>query len=352
MYQFSDPFDDYNDITKLWDASQLTNGGIVFSSSFARFPAPSGLTSQGIKLNQNCWCRKNLLGNIVTHIGGFAWSPVALPSSGIDPIWYVEDNGTIQVSLAVTSTGAFQFYRGAPGGTAIGAASASALVMAGGYYFLEPVVTIDPAAGTVALYIGQPASGGVAAISSTGLNTRATANTFVNQVRLIEGNSVSFYLFDDLYVFDATTGSDNARLGDQRLITKMPSGVGGLTAWPTLVGAATTWQALNEIPPNDDTSYIASATAGQRNSSAMQSAGLTTTPNFVVSRHRIRKDDAGAHVFTPLVRSGGVVGLGTGVAVPSTYAFVDNRYLLDPNTAAAWGAAGADATELGEEMTS
>jgi hypothetical protein len=343
---FADGFDNYQTITQLWDTTTGT-GPFTMSSGNARFTAPAGLTGQGIGIGQNSTVLKNLPANIVTCIVGFAWK-TSLALAGTNAIFILQDAGTNQVCLATTAAGGFQFYRGAPTTNPIGAASAPGLYTPGIWHYLEIVVTIDPTVGTVALYIDQPSSGS-AAISSTSLNTRASANSFANQIVMSVPNIGTTESFDDLYVYDATTGTMNARIGDNRIITKMPNGAGGLTQW-TPNGAASNYLCVNEIPPDDDTTYVSDNTAGHQDAYAMQSAGITATPNFVVVRNRIRKDDAAAHTAAGLVRSAGVVGVGTAFTVPSSYQFFDTLFINDPNTSAPWTASAADATQVGQKI--
>ena len=344
-YDFLDGFDGYTNISQVYDTVQIPGSGIVISSASARFPAPSPLTGQGALINGNSWARKNLPTASAFKAAGIAFKFNALPS--VDAFIAFEDSTTTQVSLALRADGSLSFYRGAAS-TQIGAVTVPALITPGAWHYAEIVVTIDPTAGTVALYLdGNP----TALINSTGLNTRSSANSSANQIRIGDLNNGSSLLLDDLYVLTGNTGSISAPLGDNRVFTKVPSGAGGLTAW-TPNGAASNWQCVKDIPPDDDTTYVSDSNPGDRDSYAMQSAGITATPKLVVTRHRARKDDAGVRVMKPLVRSGGVVGLGSAITLPSTYQFFDQLFVNDPNTGSPWTGAAADATEVGQEMTS
>lgn len=331
MRQDIDGFDNYSDITTRWDAFQQTNGGIVFSSAFARFPALSGLVSKGIKLNQNCWCRKNLLSNASTLILGVAWQTSALVVSGSDPILYFEDNGSVQCSLAHTSSGAFQFNRGT---ATVLATSAPGLVGPAFWHFIEIVVTFSGTVGTVSVFL-DASSTSAPILTATGLNNISTANAFANQYRLIEGNGVSFYLMDDVYVFDSTTGSNNARLGDQRLLFLPPSGAGASTQF-TPTGAATNWQAASQNPPVPATIYNADSTPGHEDLFVTPAVVGPSAPNFVVVRRQHYKTDAAAHTDQSAVKSGATTATSTAVAVPSTATYQDDDYINDPNTGSPW----------------
>lgn len=357
-YLDCDPFDNYVTLSTRYD---LVSGSCSISSAAARFPAPSPLTGQGMTTSgavAACFVRKNLTTTPATLILGVACKISALPSSSAVALIAFWDTGGMQCSLGVNSAGQFQFYRGNPtaGGTAVGAASATGLMQIGIWHYLEVVVTIDPSVGAVALYVDQPAIGGVAAISSTGLNTRVSANSYANQYSIGDHNStanVTFPSFDDLYVFDTTTAANNARLGDQRMYTEMPNGVGASTQWsPT--GAAANWQAVSEIPPDGDATYVSSNTPGQTDLYTTQSAGLgATAPNFVVVRRQHRKDDASVHTDQSTIRSGSSTATSTAVSVPSSYSFVDDIYNNDPATSAPWATGtAADNAQIGVVETS
>lgn len=351
MRQDVDGFDNYNTITTRYEATQLTNGGIVFGSTFARFAAPSPLVGQGIKVNQNSWCRKNLLSNQGTLILGFAWSPSALPSSGADAICDFQDNGTLQCTLEQLSNGAFQIVRGGAGGTTLGTSSPG-MILGGNFYWIEFVVTFGSGtAGSVALYVNQGPSG-TAAINVSGINTITSANAYANQYRLLEGNAVSFYYFDDLYCFDTTGGVFNARLGDQRMLYLPPASAGASTQF-TPTGAATNWQAASQNPPSPATIYNASSTAGQEDLFNTPAVSESAAPNGVWTRRLHYKTDAAAHTDQSAMKSGSTTTTSTAVAVPSSATYQDDDFPNDPNTGSPWASwAALNSAEVGYVETS
>jgi len=344
-YLFADGFDNYNDITQIWDTSQQSNGGIVFSSGNARFPAPGSLTSQGIKINQNSYCRKNLPSSYATLVAGCAFQNFI--TSNTHAFFSFEDSTTLQVCLAVTVAGALQFYRGLPSTNPIGSATANGVITSGIWHFIEIQVTINSSTGVVKCWLD-----GTLLINSTGLNTQASGNASANQVRIGDFNNATGMFADDFYCLD-TTGSAplNAPLGDSRIITKMPSSAGDLTNW-TANGAGSNWQCVKEIPPDDDTTYVSSNTTSQRDSYTMQSASLVNTPNFVVGRYRYKKDDASMHTMSPLIKTpSGTTNVSFGsFTVASQYVFSDVQFGTDPS-GGAWTASTADAVQLGQEET-
>lgn len=349
MYQFCDPFDNYTDITSYWEAVVGTN---TISSSFARFAPPAGLNGMGLKVPQGASTRKNLPNNIATPIFGVAFytSSLSVITGTTDYAFHLLDNGTVQVSVQFTSSGAIQVYRGLA--SALLGATSPGLLAPASWYFIEFVGTINSATGAAAIYVSQPGAGGVASLSLSGVNTQASANAYINQIQLAAANYGGvFHYYDDLYVFDTTGTTQNARLGDQRLIYKTTNGAGASTQF-TPNGNPNNWQNVNIVPPPGDTDYNSSGTPGQTDLFALQSAGLTANPNFFVTRRNRRKDDAGARTDQSIVRSGGVNATSAAAAVNSTYGFQDDIFVNDPATGSPWLAAAADAAQAGYVETS
>lgn len=348
-FLFDDGFDDYTDATQEYEVT-VAPASVLYAGTWARFTPPSGLPGQGIKMQQNTMLQKNLAVNAPRLIGGVAWNPSTVANNNSQiTVWL--DNGTYQLSLQQMASGGFQFFRGGANnaaGTAVGSPSAGGLLTSNSWYFIEWDITIDPSAGVAKLYLnGNPTP----IINSTGLNTRNTANSFANQFQMVKQNVAGFWLFDDLYLFDDQGTYCNAILGDQRIITKVPTGAGGLTQW-TPNGAGANWQCVDEIPPNDDTDYVSSNTAGNRDAYAVPTSGITAAPNFFVVKNRARKDDAATRVMKGLVRSSSAVAVGGGITLGSNYTNYRTLFENDPNTSAHWTGANADAAQIGEEMTS
>lgn len=322
-YQFSDGFDAYTTITQRWDATQ---GTLTIGTGSARFAGSGGITSQGVSCANNSWFRKNLSSNQATLIMGVACKWNIMPV-GVDGFMFFEDNTTTQVSLAVAPSGAMQFYRGAPTTNPIGPSSTTSTgftFTAGVWHYVEMKVTIDPSAGSVECHVD-----GSTVISATGsLNTRASTNSFANQIRVGESQAgVNPILYDDLYCLDSTGGSLNTFLGDRRIITAMPAGAGSYTNF-SHTGASTNWQSVNEIPPNDDTSYVSDSTVSDRDSYTIQTVTFNGNADFMNILGRVRKDDAGTHLVQLSTTNGsGTHDLfGSNITVPSSYAYFNSVF--------------------------
>lgn len=351
--QFDDGFDTYGNNTSLvsglpWDVVSNSQTAITSDS---RFAPPAGLPGGCLVSSQNGYLRKNMSGNLTTIIVGFGFKAAALPATA--PVDMVEfwDAGNYQVSLALTSNGALQFYRGNGSNvslsTPIGAATPNGTIQPNIWYGIIAVVTFNGSTGSVTLYLNGSST---AAIASTGLNTAPTGNAWANMVSI--GTPTPNFptgqnpRYDDFFCWD-TTGSVNnaAPLTDVRIISKVPSAAGNYTNW-TANGLASNWQNVSQMPPNSS-DYNADNTPGTKDSYHVPSAGLTVAPLSVTVRASLWRDDAGPHTPSLMVRSGSTDGVGAALpAIGSSPAYFDTQF-NDPATSSPFTAAGADAIEIG-----
>ena len=148
---------------------------------------------------------------------------------------------------------------------------------------------------------------------------------------------------DDFRVWDTTGSYQNAPVGiDSRIITKLPSGAGSVTAW-TPNGASQNWQCVDENPPDGGTTYVSASTAGNQDSYAMPVASFTIAPVMVLARALMRKDDRATRTAGVGVVSGFSGATEITATIGSSYGFVDGCISIDPSTGLVWTASGADA---------
>ncbi|MFN8519586.1 MAG: hypothetical protein U0667_09445 [Chloroflexota bacterium] len=136
-------------------------------------------------------------------------------------------------------------------------------------------------------------------------------------------------------------------LGDGRVITSMPTGDGGNTAWTPNTGSR--WAAVDEVPHTSDTDYISSGTSSQRDAFTFAPLGVTGAIKAVVLGLVGRKDDAGTRQVRSTVRRGSTNYDGSVVlSLPTTYQRFDGDVMtVDPSDAGAWTVADVDASEFG-----
>lgn len=153
--------------------------------------------------------------------------------------------------------------------------------------------------------------------------------------------------FDDYYLADAA-GSQTF-LGDLRVAALMPDGAGTSTQFTPDSGS--NYARVNETPPDDDTSYVASSTVGHKDTYSMGNLPTTAeTVHGVQQMIRARKDDAGARTGRMVVRSGGADYESSDIPILDTYAYHLAMRETDPATSAAWTNSGVNALEHGPKV--
>lgn len=341
-YQFSASFDYLTVASELFDA---VTGVITINSASARFTSPHG---QGCSIPQNSHITKNLSSSFATLIVGAAVKFTAIPTAATDLFMVVQDSNTVQCGLSVTNTGALQFVRSST--TTIGSASSGGIIVAGVWNFIEMLVTISNTVGVVQAWLN-----GIQVINSSGVNNRSSANNSSNQIGLGEYNNNgtgSPFLFDDLYCFDTGGSVLNSVAGDSRFVVSMASASGSFAQF-TPVGAPANWDCVNEIPPDDDTTYVADGTIGDRDSYDFESQTFTGNAIMVVPWVRARKDDAGAHTIELSLRNGGVDAFSSAISVPSSYSYQNGgAFVVNPNGGGAIDQTAFNAMEFGAEIVS
>lgn len=300
---------------------------------------------------------KTLNVNLPTIITGFAFRLGNLPSTpALIASFFDTTANAGQFSIGVTAQGRLQFYSGTWIGsatfTALGPDSGQIKLNPGVWYYLEIKGTINSTTGLVECRMnGNPSP----IITFTG-NTQSTANAYTNQL-VLGGSGLQFTdWFDDWYVLDFSTGNQSY-LGDIRILTLVPSAdsaTAGLNQFGTTPSQSAGNHFLNvdEIPPDDDTSYNADATVNDRES--YRTAGVTVTGGiqFVNVWPRTRKDDAGSRSVAATARSNSVDAIGNTVSEPSSYGYFNEVFQNDPNTGVAWLQAGVNAAEFGLKVIS
>jgi len=356
-YQFADGFDNYGNNFDLasgypWDnvTSSLAR---VITSDF-RFAPPFGIPGGCLKFQSNStgtWVRKNLgtypgsASNPQTLFVVLGVKFPTLPASN-GTFLILFDTNSFQLMLTLNATGQLQFFRGnfAAG---VGTQTAVGTITANTWYGMMIAVTIDPAVGSVQLFLNGSTT---PIINSTGLNTRATANSSVNQVALGDSsNNIGQFtiLYDDFVCFDNIGAAPNALPNyDPRLFSKLATSPGNYSNWsPT--GLTPNWRNAGQAPPNVS-NYNANNVGGTKDSYGVPAIGLTQNPFFVLTRASLTRDDAGPHTPSLMVRSGPTDGVSAALpAIPSSYVFEDYLTTIDPNTGLVWTGPNADAAQPG-----
>ena len=195
-----------------------------------------------------------------TMIVGMALKFANCPSRSVFLTFY--DGTNYGVSLWVTVGGELVVTDRA--GTQLAITSGLGL-LSNVWYYIEMKVVCG-VSGSFELHVG-----GGSVLSGVG-DTRATVGHDYNDgFRLCQYDysSLTFY-FDDLYCLDGSGLLNNDFLGVQKVTTLFPDGVGSANEW-TGSGAADHYTYVNELVCDDDTTYVESLVAAQKELWAYQS---------------------------------------------------------------------------------
>jgi hypothetical protein len=281
---------------------------------------------------------KTIAANATKYTIGIAFNLPALPTATQIMVSFT-DGGSTQVDLRVTAAGNLQVTRN---GTQLGSNSVSVLTT--GYHYIELSVLINASTGTVDLKVDESTSGW---ISLTGQNTRATANTQVNGIKITA--PVANTVIDDIYLNDSAGSVNNGFIGDKRIAALTVTGIGTTNSWLP-VGQATADLCVDDPVPNDDTDYISSNVVNDVSTFPVTDIPAASSPSFVQVLVLARKDDAGTRTVATAIRSGGTNYFGSNFNLSASYQYAQTNYDTDPATGVAWTVAGVNALEAGAKM--
>ena len=175
----------------------------------------------------------------------------------------------------------------------------------------------------------------------------ATANAF----RFGAGNTMDMF-YDDIFICDDTGAAPfNDILADRRIDLIMPDAAGDSTQW-AVTGAASNFDAVNEIPADDDTSYVEDAVSAQLDLYNMASlpSGISTIDGVQVTA-LARNPDGGSSGLILKVKTGAVEADSATFAPPTNYKYFADIFLVDPDTTVAWTVSGVNGMQAGVEVS-
>jgi hypothetical protein len=255
----------------------------------------------------------------------------------------------VQVSLALTSSGKLQVYRGRQlsansGGTQLGSDSTNVL-SSNTWYYVELVVTFHNSAGTVEVFVNNSKTGW---IDLTGQDTTNTANAYANSFGFGgRNNSGTNDDYDDVYVVSGTGGIRTSRLGDCRCRAVIASTGDGAVAQFTPSSGSDNGAMVDDTTPNGDTDYNESTSVGDIDTYAFGACGATGTIFGVQGHMQCKKTDASTGDGQVVARIGSTNYLGTQTGLSTTYGHLTTLWEQSPDTSSNWTASEVDGAEFG-----
>ena len=181
--------------------------------------------------------------------------------------------------------------------------------------------------------------------------------TATQDVGVISGNDPNQYGFMiradywcDVYYSTTPTTVGTDWFYDLVVLSYPPTGDGFHTDWTALGGGAH-YLEIDEHPPDGDTSYIDTATVGDKDS---HTYSFTPTSGTIVGLQLVsdmRYDAAGTAKVRQFFRASATDYNGTESTLSGNYRMYDTSWLLNPDTGVQFVAADIAASEWGEERT-
>jgi hypothetical protein len=100
--------------------------------------------------------------------------------------------------------------------------------------------------------------------------------------------------------------------------------------------SAGNYTAVSEVPPDDDTSYVSSSTAGQIDAYKISSIGTVAAVKAVQIVASARKDDAGTRVLGLGFGNGTTENYDAGTSLGNGYTMIRRTLDQNPLTSAPW----------------
>ena len=155
--------------------------------------------------------------------------------------------------------------------------------------------------------------------------------------------------YDDLAVNNPYGIRNNSWLGLGGIVGLLPDGAGNYTQLTPSAGA--NWQCVDEVPPDDDASYVENAIINQRDTYRMED--LTITPGKVADIAAVQwlcrayNTETQGGNFARLIRLGGVNYQGDDIGYDKSYDYHPEIIEVSPATMQNWTGDEVNALEAG-----
>jgi hypothetical protein len=277
--------------------------------------------------------------SLATAYYRFYLNIATLPSSNNEEIAEIFHAGGIKMTVRITSAGKLQAYA-TDGTTQLGSDGSTTLSAGATWYRIE----ISCATGTTAAY--EVKIDGTSELSGTG-NLNAANNAFIRLGKATDrnGKSVDFY-YDDVQINDA------AFPGAGAVLRMDPDGDGTYTTWTVGAGGGSDWENVDEVPPDNATTYLLSTSTSTNASTvtleSCATVGISGTIAAAKACHFVSRIGSRNGAIRLRVRSNATdYDTGTSYTSVAAWVSVGSVMAVDPATSAAWTTGGLDAAEIG-----
>lgn len=330
---YCDGFDNYREVLDRWTVGQEahTAGQPDQHPDFSRHTFGQGLFANG----RNVQIELSRSSSAIIVEGAFNWRTVF--GLGVQDIAFLKLDVATQGHCAMRlSSSRHPYFTTYNSGTPIAgpAVGPERVVQVNRWYWFSLYAKIHASLGEMVFYVN-----GDEWLRAEGLNTLnpSASGALIDCVQLSGQFGTSWYI-DDVVIQDGETGKF---MGDMIVLGKRPIAAGYITQFTPNTG--TNHQAVDEVEPDEDTTYVASDVVGERDSYIIED--ITEVPDTSVvlgvqQAFRHRKDEPGPRSVFPFIRVGTDEYLGDEY-FPSETGYRTSVepvvHLLQPDGASAWG---------------
>lgn len=339
-------------MARIWMSGLEAGHMDVFdSSSGAMISAAQSRTgTYSLWLNGSTrWAAAAFPASISEVFGRFAVRPTYddIIASGNTLMVFFDSAGGAQITIQLQCyTNLIIVRRGAYNGTIIGVGGE---LHQNRWRCVEFRLVVNNAAGVFQLKVD-----GTQVINFAG-GTQTTVNANVRSFRLgrqiLPGATAPGY-YDDVAFNDTADAVNDTWIGRGGIPAIFPTGVGNSTdlgLFPN-TGEAN-WEDVDEVPPDDDTSYVFDDLIDDHDSYIASNLVATGTISAVQWLARARSDLVGAPEIARILRIGGVDYQGADIGIDADYDFYPEILDEDPDAGpGAWTVAAINGMELGVKI--
>lgn len=338
---FSDGCDNYTSDSHLLTNWDDYHSSVVVTSSGGRFGGGSIGALSGTQREFLTKTFPELLGTpSVTGFFNFSFKYTDASETGnIIELFNSGSSSTPQLNLGISS-GTLTLYRA--DNTFLANQTGSSLA-ANTWYHIEIMFVAHDTTGRFQMKVN-----GVDVFDFTG-DTLLSAG--VNNYSVLKFGMPSA-VYDDFIIYTSTGDAPTTFFGDCKITTVRPTGAGN-SSDSTAVGAASRHEAVDETVSDGDTTHVTLSANDDQDLYAMGDITGTPTVHAVVVKAVCRTDSSDVRTLQNTVRSSTTEAQGTSTTIVAGSAFktIMHPFIVDPNTASAWTAAGVNAMEAGQKMS-
>jgi hypothetical protein len=293
---------------------------------------------------------KGLVFGSATGTIGFAFYIVKDRTAfSISPVYLNGIGGTHCVVTYHFGDGSLEVYRETNNAWVSLGRTAPDLIRMDTWYYLELQYFVHASAGSMSLRINN-----VEHLTFTGKTVGSAGGVdYGADLRSVTWRCPSNceWYMDDLYILDSTGPAPwNTFLGDVRVEYLRPRAAGTYQEW-TPVGAASHWQAVDDLyTPDDDATYVSANAPDLRDTNLYRPTGLPSGPVYGAQLSLlVRKTEAGPRILAPMMN--GAVGPSYAPSEVS-YTYLHQPYGPNPATGTQWTIAEINAIDAGVKVVS